>query len=154
MATPDTQHARLVGSETPLLEEGRDRYVGHDDALVLPGISLQTPGRMPVLKTTTPRARTVQTSRPAWQRQAHGGSAERLLAIAIWLAPRLASALRQRMFDSARNLGQRAAEQYQHVGTRVGPAYTRDTRGLRHPGVRIKIRPDWSYIRDVNAKAF
>ena len=49
--------------------------------------------------------------------------------LAIWLAPRLASALRQRMFDSARNLGQRAAEQYQHVGTRVGPAYTRDTRG-------------------------
>ena len=40
--------------------------------------------------------------------------------LAIWLAPRLASVLRQRVFDSARNLGQRAAEQYQHVGTHVG----------------------------------
>ena len=29
----------------------------------------------------------------------------------------------------------------------------RDTRGLRYSGVRIKIRPDWSYIRDVDAKA-
>ena len=38
--------------------------------------------------------------------------------LAIWLAPRLASALRQRVFDSARN----AAEQYQHVGTYVGEA--------------------------------
>ena len=42
--------------------------------------------------------------------------------LAIWLAPRLASALRQRVFDSARNRGQRAAEQYQHVGTHVGEA--------------------------------
>ena len=42
--------------------------------------------------------------------------------LAIWLAPRLASVLRQRVFDSARNLGQRAAEQYQHVGTHVGEA--------------------------------
>lgn len=47
MPTAHTQHARLVGSETPLLEERRDRYVGHDDAPVLPGISPQTPGRMP-----------------------------------------------------------------------------------------------------------
>jgi hypothetical protein len=38
--------------------------------------------------------------------------------------------------------------------SRERPAYTRDTRGLRQPGVRIKIRPDWSYIRDVDAKAF
>ena len=30
----------------------------------------------------------------------------------------------------------------------------RTTSGLRHSEVRIKIRPDWSYIRDVNAKAF
>ena len=47
MATAQTQHARLVGSKTPLLEGRRDRYVGHDDAPVLPGISPQTPGRMP-----------------------------------------------------------------------------------------------------------
>ena len=81
--------------------------------------------------------------------------------LAIWLAPRLASVLRRRVFDSARNLGQRAAEQSQHVGTRVGEAVDELVRraqggrgGLRHSGVRIKIRPDWSYIRDVNAKAF
>jgi hypothetical protein len=42
--------------------------------------------------------------------------------LAIWLAPRLASVLRQRVFDSARSLGRRAAEQYQHVGTHVGEA--------------------------------
>ena len=30
--------------------------------------------------------------------------------LAIWLAPRLASALRQRVFDSARNRGQRRAQ--------------------------------------------
>ena len=42
--------------------------------------------------------------------------------LAIWLAPRLASALRQRVFDSARNGGQRAAEEYQHVGTYGGEA--------------------------------
>ena len=42
--------------------------------------------------------------------------------LAIWVAPRLASVCRQRVFDSARSLGQRAAEQYQHVGTHVGEA--------------------------------
>jgi hypothetical protein len=42
--------------------------------------------------------------------------------LAICLAPRLASALGQQVFDSARNLGQRAAEQFQHDGTRVGEA--------------------------------
>ena len=111
--------------------------------------------------------------------------------LAIWLAPRLASVFRQRVFGSARSLGQRAAEQYQHVGTHVGeavdelvrraqvgrddvanavacephdvegfatahkgrviaggthsrerPAHTGDTRGLRRPEVRNKIRPD------------
>ena len=41
--------------------------------------------------------------------------------LAIWLAPRLASALRQRVFDSAGNRGQRA-DQYRHVGTLVGEA--------------------------------
>ena len=42
--------------------------------------------------------------------------------LAIWLAPRLASALRQRVFDSTRSLGHRAAEESQRVGTRVGEA--------------------------------
>jgi hypothetical protein len=76
MAIAHTQHARL-GSETPLLEDRRDRYVGHDDAPVLPGISPQT--------------------------------------------------------SDERNL---------------------DASDLRHSEVRIKIRLNWSYIRDVNAKAF
>jgi hypothetical protein len=30
--------------------------------------------------------------------------------------------------------------------SRERPASTPDTRGLRHSGVRIKIRPDWSYM--------
>jgi gas vesicle protein len=42
--------------------------------------------------------------------------------LAIWLAPRLASELRERVTDSARNLGRRATEQYQQASTRVGEA--------------------------------
>jgi len=42
--------------------------------------------------------------------------------LAMWLAPRLASELRSRMTDSARDLGQRASEQYQQASTRVGEA--------------------------------
>jgi gas vesicle protein len=51
--------------------------------------------------------------------------------LAIWLAPRLAAALRQPVFDSARNLGQRTAEQSQHVGTRVGEAVDKLVRRAR-----------------------
>jgi gas vesicle protein len=40
----------------------------------------------------------------------------------MWLAPRTASELRQRMTDSARSLGKRASEQYEQTGTRVGEA--------------------------------
>ena len=40
----------------------------------------------------------------------------------IWLAPRMASELRQGMTDSARSLGTRASEQYQQASTRVGEA--------------------------------
>jgi len=39
--------------------------------------------------------------------------------LAIWLAPRLASELRERAADSARSLGQRATEQYQQASARV-----------------------------------
>jgi gas vesicle protein len=52
----------------------------------------------------------------------------------MWLAPRMASEFRQRMTDSARNLGQRAAEQYQQASTRVGEAVdelTRKGQGVR-----------------------
>lgn len=39
--------------------------------------------------------------------------------LAIWLAPRLASELRERATDSARSLGRRATEQYQQATARV-----------------------------------
>ena len=42
--------------------------------------------------------------------------------LALWLAPRLASELRQRMTDSARSLGQRPSNEYEQVSTRVGEA--------------------------------
>jgi len=42
--------------------------------------------------------------------------------LAIWLAPRAASELRQRVTDSARALSNRASERYQQVSTRVGEA--------------------------------
>ncbi len=46
----------------------------------------------------------------------------------MWLAPRAASELRQRMTDSARSLGERASEQYQQATTRVGEAVDEITR--------------------------
>jgi len=52
----------------------------------------------------------------------------------MWLAPRMASELRQRMTDSARSLGQRAAEQYQQASTRVGEAV--DELARKGQGVR------------------
>ena len=40
----------------------------------------------------------------------------------MWLAPRTASELRQRITDSARSLGERASEQYRQATTRAGEA--------------------------------
>ena len=40
--------------------------------------------------------------------------------LALWLAPRGAAELRERMTDSARNLGERASERFQRVNARVG----------------------------------
>jgi gas vesicle protein len=54
--------------------------------------------------------------------------------LTMWLAPRMASEVRQRMTDSARRLGQRASEQYQQASTQVGDAVdelTRKAQGLR-----------------------
>ncbi len=42
--------------------------------------------------------------------------------LALWLAPRLAAEVRQRVTDTARHLGQRASDQYQQATTRVGEA--------------------------------
>lgn len=39
--------------------------------------------------------------------------------LALWLAPRLTSELRQRATDSARHLGQRVSEQYHRASDRV-----------------------------------
>ncbi len=42
--------------------------------------------------------------------------------LALWFAPRLASELRQRATETARDLKQRAADRYQQASTRVGEA--------------------------------
>jgi len=52
----------------------------------------------------------------------------------MWLAPRSASELRQRVTDSARGLGKQASEQYRQASTRVGEAVdelSRKGQGLR-----------------------
>jgi len=48
--------------------------------------------------------------------------------LAMWLVPRLASELRERVTDSARSFGERASEQYQQASTRVGKAVGEITR--------------------------
>lgn len=50
----------------------------------------------------------------------------------MWLAPRTASELRQRMSDSARSIGTRASEQYQQASTHVGEADDEITRKGQH----------------------
>ena len=42
--------------------------------------------------------------------------------LAIWLAPRLASELRERITDSAKDIGQRASDHYEHARNRFGEA--------------------------------
>ena len=54
--------------------------------------------------------------------------------LALWLAPRGAAELRERMTDSARNLGERASERFQQVNASVGEAVdelTRTGQGVR-----------------------
>jgi len=56
-------------------------------------------------------------------------------ALAMWLAPRAASELRQQISDSARSLGQRASEEYRQASTRLGEAVdqlTRQGESVRH----------------------
>ena len=57
--------------------------------------------------------------------------------LAIWLAPRLRAELQERVTESARNLGQRASDQYQQASTRVGEAVDDLTR--RGQGVRDDV---------------
>ena len=54
--------------------------------------------------------------------------------LAMWFAPRLASEVRERLTDSARRFGQRAADRYQQASSRVGDAVdelTRKGQGVR-----------------------
>ena len=54
--------------------------------------------------------------------------------LTMWLAPRSAAELRQRVTDSARSLGRRASEQYQEASTRVSEVVddlTRKGQGVR-----------------------
>ena len=54
--------------------------------------------------------------------------------LAMWLAPRAASEVRERMAESARSLGKRASEQYQQASARVGETVddlTRKGQGVR-----------------------
>jgi gas vesicle protein len=55
----------------------------------------------------------------------------------VWLAPRMASELRQRMTDSAKSLGQRATDQYQQASTRAAEAVDEVTR--KGQGVRDDV---------------
>jgi gas vesicle protein len=54
--------------------------------------------------------------------------------LALWLAPRGASELGERLTDSARGLGERASERFREVNARVGEAVdelTRTGQGVR-----------------------
>jgi len=48
--------------------------------------------------------------------------------LAMWLAPRLASELRERLTASVRSVGQRASDEYQQATARVGEAVDALTR--------------------------
>jgi gas vesicle protein len=48
--------------------------------------------------------------------------------LALWLAPRLASEIRERITESARDISQRASEHYEHASGRVGDAVEALTR--------------------------
>jgi gas vesicle protein len=48
--------------------------------------------------------------------------------LTLWLAPRVASELRERISDSAKSVGQRASDQYQEASNRVGDAVEALTR--------------------------
>ena len=48
--------------------------------------------------------------------------------LAMWLAPRSASELRERITDSTRNIGRRATDHYEHASSRVGEAVDALTR--------------------------
>ena len=48
--------------------------------------------------------------------------------LTLWLAPRVASELRERINESAKSVGQRASDHYQEASNRVGDAVEALTR--------------------------
>jgi gas vesicle protein len=56
------------------------------------------------------------------------GAAAGAAGLMMWLAPRTASELRQRMTDSVKSLGRQASRQYQQAGHRIGEAVAELTR--------------------------
>jgi hypothetical protein len=48
--------------------------------------------------------------------------------LTLWLAPRVASELRERISDSAKSVGQRASDHYEEASNRVGDAVEALTR--------------------------
>jgi len=44
------------------------------------------------------------------------------VGLAMWLAPRSASELRERITDSAKDIGRRASDHYEQASSRVGEA--------------------------------
>ena len=57
--------------------------------------------------------------------------------LAVWLAPRLAAELRQRVADAAKSVGDRASEQYRQASARVADAA--DELVKRGNGVRDEV---------------
>lgn len=52
--------------------------------------------------------------------------------VVLWLAPRSASEIRARATDTARRLGKRASDEYEHASTRVVEAVDELTRKGQH----------------------
>jgi gas vesicle protein len=52
--------------------------------------------------------------------------------LALWLAPRSASEIRERVTDTARRLGKRASDEYQHASARIVETVDEITRKGQH----------------------
>ena len=76
--------------------------------------------------------------------------------LALWLAPRGASELGQRLTDSARSLGERASERLHEVNARVGEAVdelTRTGQGVRDEVAGVVARSAREVERFATASA-
>ena len=87
------------------------------------------------------------------------------MGLVLWLAPRVASELHQRMSESAKDLGKRASERYRQAGSRAGAAVddlTRKGRAVRddvaeavahgaHEVERYAIAAKSNRLRDASA---